>query len=351
MKILVTGGAGFIGSAVVRRLVSIEKCAAVNLDALTYAGRLDSLASIADAPGYAFEHADIRDAAAVAGIFARHQPDAVMHLAAESHVDRSIDRPGDFVTTNLVGTYTMLEAALRYRDDLPEGRCDGFRFLHVSTDEVYGDLGEGPPADESAAYRPSSPYAATKAGADHLARAWHRTYGLPAIVTNCCNNYGPYQFPEKLIPTMILAGLNGEPMPVYGDGRQVRDWLHVDDHAAALGAILRGGRPGETYNITGEAERRNIDVVEAICATLDELLPDAPYRPHSQLIRFVGDRPGHDFRYALDGGKLARDLRWRAPVGFEEGLRETVRWYVDNRDWWEPIRRGGHAGQRQGTAR
>jgi dTDP-glucose 4,6-dehydratase len=351
MKILVTGGAGFIGSAVVRRLVSVEKCAVVNLDALTYAGRLESLASISGAPGYAFEHADIRDASAVAGIFARHQPDAVVHLAAESHVDRSIDRPGDFVTTNLVGTYTMLEAALRHRDGLAAERRDGFRFLHVSTDEVYGDLDGGPAAREGDAYRPSSPYAATKAGADHLARAWQRTYGLPVIVTNCCNNYGPYQFPEKLIPAMILAGINGEPMPIYGDGLQVRDWLHVDDHAAALGAILRGGQAGETYNVTGAAERRNIDVVKAICAALDALLPDGPQRPHEQLIRFVDDRPGHDFRYALNGAKLAKVLKWRAPVGFEEGLRETVRWYIDHRAWWEPIRREGHTGQRQGKAR
>ena len=351
MKILVTGGAGFIGSAVVRRLVSAEGCAVVVLDALTYAGRLDSLAPVAGAPGYAFERADIRDAAAVAAIFARHEPDAVLHLAAESHVDRSIDRPDDFVTTNLVGTYTMLDAALRYRDGLPSDRRDGFRFLHISTDEVYGDLGDGPPASEGDAYRPSSPYAATKAGADHLAHAWHRTYGLPVIVTNCCNNYGPYQFPEKLIPTMILAGLHGEPMPVYGDGRQVRDWVHVDDHAAALAAILRRGRPGETYSVTGEAERRNIEVVKAICAALDALLPDPPHRPHEQLVRYVEDRPGHDTRYALDGGKLARELGWRAPTGFEAGLRATVRWYMENRAWWEAIRREGYTGQRQGKAR
>jgi dTDP-glucose 4,6-dehydratase len=350
MKILVTGGAGFIGSAVVRRLVAAERQSVVNLDALTYAGRLESLASVAGAPGYAFEHADIRDAPAVAAIFGRHQPDAVLHLAAESHVDRSIDRPGDFVTTNLVGTYTMLEAAARYRDALPAAR-DGFRFVHVSTDEVYGDIENGPAADERAPYRPSSPYAATKAGSDHLARAWHRTYGLPVIVTNCCNNYGPYQFPEKLIPTMILAGLNGEAMPVYGKGLNVREWLHVDDHAAALCAILRGGRPGETYNVATGTERRNIEVVTAICDALDDLCPDAPDRPHAKLIRFVEDRPGHDARYALDGAKLTADLGWRAAIGFDDGLRETVRWYIDNRAWWEPIRRDGHTGQRQGLAR
>jgi dTDP-glucose 4,6-dehydratase len=351
MKILVTGGAGFIGSAVVRRLITAEKCPVVNLDALTYAGRLDSLASVAGSPDYAFEHADVRDAPVVADIFDRHQPDAVLHLAAESHVDRSIDRPGDFVTTNLVGTYTMLEAALRYRDGLPAARRDGFRFLHVSTDEVYGDLADGTPADERARYRPSSPYAATKAGADHLARAWHRTYGLPVIVTNCCNNYGPYQFPEKLIPTVILAGLHDEPLPVYGEGLNVRDWLHVDDHAAALSLILRSGRPGETYNVTAQTERRNIDVVKAICAALDDLRPDAPHRPHEQLVRFVADRPGHDLRYALDGRKLSQELQWRPRVAFEDGLRETVRWYIENRAWWEPIRRAGHTGQRQGAAR
>ncbi len=351
MKILVTGGAGFIGSAVVRRLVTAESCTVVNLDALTYAGRPDSLAAVAGSPNYVFEHADIRDAPVVADIFKRHQPDAVLHLAAESHVDRSIDWPGDFVTTNLVGTYTMLEVALRYRDALPAGKRDGFRFLHVSTDEVYGDLADGAQADEGAPYRPSSPYAATKAGADHLARAWHRTYGLPVIVTNCCNNYGPYQFPEKLIPTMILAGLHGETLPVYGNGENVRDWLHVDDHAAALSLILRSGKPGETYNVTAQAERRNIDVVKAICAALDALRPDAPHCLHESLIQFVEDRPGHDLRYALDGGKLTHDLQWRPRVAFEDGLRETVRWYIENRAWWEPIRRAGHAGQRQGIAR
>jgi dTDP-glucose 4,6-dehydratase len=348
MKILVTGGAGFIGSAVVRRLISVEGCAVVNLDALTYAGNLASLAPVAGAPGYAFEHADIRNAPAVAGIFERHQPDAVLHLAAESHVDRSIDRPGDFVTTNIVGTYTLLDAALRYRDALPSGRREGFRFVHVSTDEVYGDLEDGAAADESAPYRPSSPYAATKAGADHLARAWRRTYGLPVIVTNCSNNYGPYQFPEKLIPTMILAGLHGEPLPVYGEGLNVRDWLHVDDHAAALCLILRQGRPGDSYNVTAECERRNIDVVQAICAALDALCPDAPHRPHAGLVRSVADRPGHDFRYALDGSKLARELKWRPRISFDEGLGDTVRWYIDNRAWWQPLRRAGHAGQRQG---
>ena len=300
---------------------------------------------------YTFEQADIRDAPAVADIFKRHQPDAVLHLAAESHVDRSIDRPGDFVTTNLVGTYTMLEAALRHRDTLPAGRRDGFRFLHVSTDEVYGDIEDGAPADERAPYRPSSPYAATKAGADHLARAWHRTYGLPVIVTNCSNNYGPYQFPEKLIPTMILAGMHGEPLPVYGDGLHVRDWLHVDDHAAALALVLRSGRPGETYNVTAQTERRNIDVVKVICSALDDLRSDAPHRPHEGLIQFVADRPGHDLRYALDGAKLTQALKWRPRVAFEDGLRETVRWYIENRAWWEPIRRAGHTGQRQGAAR
>ncbi len=350
MKVLVTGGAGFIGSAVVRHLVGEAGYAVVNLDALTYAGRVESVASVAADPSYAFEHADIRDAIALARVFEAHTPDAVLHLAAESHVDRSIDDPAAFIDTNVLGTYTLLEATLDYHRTLPAAKRDAFRFLHVSTDEVFGDLADGPPADEIAPYRPSSPYAASKAGSDHLVRAWHRTYGLPVIITNCCNNYGPYQFPEKLIPTMILAGLAGSPLPVYAGGENVRDWVHVEDHAQALLHVLHNGRPGETYNITGAAERRNIDVVKGICTALDAFLPDSPHRPHESLIEYVDDRPGHDFRYALDGEKLSRDLGWIPTRRFEEGLRDTVAWYLENKAWWEPIHRDVYQGQRQGQA-
>jgi len=351
MKILVTGGAGFIGSAVVRHLVQDVQASVVTLDKLTYAGRRESLADVMDSPRHAFEHADICDAAAVARIFDDHAPDAVMHLAAESHVDRSIDGPADFVQTNLVGTYTLLEAARAYCDALPAARRDGFRFLHVSTDEVYGDLGAGgAAADEDAPHRPNSPYAATKAGADHLARAWCRTYGLPVVTSNCCNNYGPYQFPEKVIPTMIVAALAGNPLPVYGDGRHERDWLHVDDHAEALHLILTQGAPGEVYNVGGGVVLRNIDLVRAICACLDTVLAESPHCPHESLIAFVEDRPGHDVRYAVDSGKLAKQLGWRARRDFNDGLRDTVQWYIDRRDWWEPISREVYGGERQGVA-
>ena len=350
MKILVTGGAGFIGSAVVRHLVQDVQASVVTLDKLTYAGRRESLADIMESPRHAFERADICDAAAVARIFNRHAPDAVMHLAAESHVDRSIDGPADFVQTNLVGTYTLLEAARAYHDGLPPARRGGFRVLHVSTDEVYGDLGaDGGAADETAPYRPNSPYAATKAGADHLARAWHRTYGLPVVISNCCNNYGPYQFPEKLIPTMILAALAGRPLPVYGDGQHERDWLHVADHAEALHLILTQGQPGEVYNVGGGMVLRNLELVRAICACLDMVMAGSPHCPHDKLIAFVEDRPGHDVRYAVDSGKLAAQLGWRARRNFKDGLRDTVQWYIDRRDWWEPIRREVYGGERQGV--
>ncbi|HAT36619.1 MAG TPA: dTDP-glucose 4,6-dehydratase [Rhodospirillaceae bacterium] len=347
MKILVTGGAGFIGSAVVRHLAGTLGCDVVNLDKLTYAGRLSSVAPVVDLPGYAFEQHDICDRAAVSRIFAEHTPDGVIHLAAESHVDRSIDRPTAFVETNVSGTFTMLEAAREYWQSLAAPAQEKFRFLHVSTDEVYGALGENGQFSEDSQYRPNSPYAASKAASDHFARAWHRTYGLPVLVTNCSNNYGPYQFPEKMIPTMVLAALEGRDLPVYGDGSNVRDWLHVEDHAAALYCVLTKGRPGEVYNVGGGSERRNLEVVEAICDALDELRPEAEHKPHRELIRFVSDRPGHDFRYAIDGSKLESELGWAPQRTFETGLTETVRWYLENPDWWEPIR-DEYDGHRQG---
>lgn len=347
MKILVTGGAGFIGSAVVRHLAGDLGVEVINLDKLTYAGRLSSVAPVVERPGYVFEREDICDRAAVERVFQAHAPDAVIHLAAESHVDRSIDGPAAFVETNVTGTFTMLEAAREYWGGLPAAAREKFRFLHVSTDEVYGALGEEGQFNEDSQYRPNSPYAASKAAADHFARAWHRTYGLPVIVTNCSNNYGPYQFPEKMIPTMILAGLEGRDLPVYGDGSNVRDWLHVEDHAAALHCVLTKGRPGEVYNIGGGAERRNLEVVEGICAALDEFAPESGHAPHRDLIRFVADRPGHDFRYAIDGSKLETELGWTPARSFEAGLTETVRWYLDNRAWWQPIREE-YDGHRQG---
>ena len=339
MKILVTGGAGFIGSAVVRHLVGDLGMSVVNLDKLTYAGGLESVAAVSDSDALAFEQVDISDRAAVERVFADHAPKAVMHLAAESHVDRSIDGPSAFVETNVNGTFTMLDTALAYWRGLSFKAQKEFRFLHVSTDEVYGALGGEGLFTEDSQYRPSSPYAASKAAADHFARAWHHTYGLPVVVTNCSNNYGPYQFPEKMIPTMVLAAIAGDRLPVYGDGSNVRDWLHVEDHAEALYTVLTKGRPGEVYNIGGDNERRNLEVVEAICAELDQLLLNSKNKPHRNLIEFVTDRPGHDFRYAIDGSKLERELGWSAKWKFEKGLTETVRWYLDNRDWWEPIQK------------
>jgi dTDP-glucose 4,6-dehydratase len=348
MKVLVTGGAGFIGSAVVRLLVGDLGIAVVNVDALTYAGNLDTVADVAHKPGYRFLHANICDAAAMADVFAREQPDAVMHLAAESHVDRSIDGPSAFIATNVVGTYTLLEAARAYWGTLPGARKDAFRFHHISTDEVYGSLGAEGLFTETTPYAPNSPYSASKAGADHLVRAWHHTYGLPVVTTNCSNNYGLYHFPEKLIPLVILNGLEGKPLPVYGTGANVRDWLHVEDHARALWCVLSTGRIGEVYNIGGNAERRNIDVVRDICTLLDELAPGD--RPRAELITFVTDRPGHDARYAMDTTKISRDLGWSPRETFESGLRKTVRWYLDNRPWWENLRRAGYAGERLGLS-
>jgi dTDP-glucose 4,6-dehydratase len=338
--VLVTGGAGFIGSAVVRTLIAETPAAVVTVDRLTYAGNLDSLEP-ARGDRHHLARVDICDAPAVADLLARHRPSAILHLAAESHVDRSITGPAEFVRTNVLGTYTLLEVVQRHWERLEGDERDRFRFLHVSTDEVFGSLGAEGRFSEESPYRPNSPYSATKAGSDHLVRAWHHTYGLPTLLTNCSNNYGPYQFPEKLIPLMILSALHGQPLPVYGEGLNVRDWLHVDDHVHALLAVLRSGRVGETYCIGGNSERRNIDVVRAICATLDELAPDAS-GPHERLVAYVADRPGHDLRYAVDAGKIARELGWRPSRTFEEGLRETVRWYLENRRWWERVRSGGY---------
>ena len=349
-KILVTGGAGFIGSAVVRQLVGAGHHV-INLDALTYAANLDNVASVAESGRYVLEQADICDAAAMADIFARHLPDAVIHLAAESHVDRSIDAPDAFIQTNIVGTHHLLQAARAHRDAQPSDRRDAFRFIHVSTDEVYGSLGAEGLFTEDTPYRPNSPYSASKAASDHLARAWFETYGLPVIITNCTNNYGPYQFPEKLIPLMILKGLRAERFPIYGKGENVRDWLYVEDHAAAIRLVLREGRPGRTYNIGGQCERANIDVVRALCALLDELAPRADGTPHADAMEFVDDRPGHDLRYAMDIGRIERELGWTPTMTFETGLRATVEWYLANREWWQRIESGVYRGARLGLAR
>ena len=352
MKILVTGGAGFIGSALVRYLISETGNEVINLDKLTYAGNLDSLLEVADSPCYRFEQADICSRESLDRIFTSHRPDAVIHLAAESHVDRSIDGPGDFVQTNLVGTYGMLEAGRAYWSGLTDTARSGFRFLHVSTDEVYGDLaGCDDLFREDTAYDPSSPYAATKAGSDHLVRAWGRTFKFPVLVTNCSNNYGPCQFPEKLIPHMILNALQGKPLPVYGDGRQIRDWLYVDDHARALYRVLIAGQPGETYNIGGLNEKMNIDVVQEICRILDELVTDKPtgVNRFAELITFVKDRPGHDERYAIDAGKISNDLGWSPAEDFASGIRKTVAWYLDNRQWWQRVVDGSYRLERIGT--
>jgi dTDP-glucose 4,6-dehydratase len=352
VKLLITGGAGFIGSAVVRRAVS-GGMAVVNVDKLTYAANLDNLRDVANAPGYAFERADIGDPRAMRRIFETHRPDAVMHLAAETHVDRSIDAPSAFVQTNVVGTSVLLEVSCAYLSSAPGETRRRFRFHHISTDEVYGSLGAEGHFTEDSRYRPSSPYSASKAASDMLVQAWGTTFGLPVIVSNCSNNYGPYQFPEKLIPTVILNAIAGEPIPVYGAGLNVRDWLFVDDHAAALLTIVQRGRVGETYNIGGDSEATNITLVHRLCAILDELRPER--RPghgsHADLITFVEDRPGHDFRYAIDSSKVKRHLGWTSSVTLEEGLRRTVVWYLENAWWWQGIRERGFAGERLGLRR
>jgi dTDP-glucose 4,6-dehydratase len=350
VKILVTGGAGFIGTSVVRHLLG-EGDSVVNLDKLTYAGSNPPLGKLGEGGRYVLEVADVVDRDAVARIFAQHKPDAVMHLAAETHVDRSIDGPGDFIHSNLVGTFIMLEAARAYWRGLDDPARTHFRFHLISTDEVFGSLEPGTSADEAARYQPNSPYAASKAGADHLARAWHRTYDLPVVATNCSNNYGPWQFPEKLIPLVILNALAGKKLPIYGAGANIRDWLYVGDHAAALALVLRRGRVGETYNIAGGEERANLAIVQEICAILDDELPQAAHRPHENLIEFVTDRPGHDLRYAVDDRKLRRELGWKPKESLATGLRRTVRWYIDNRSWWEPIRDGLYRGERLGQIR
>jgi dTDP-glucose 4,6-dehydratase len=348
-KVLVTGGAGFIGSAVCRLLVGELGVAVLNVDKLTYAANLASLKVVDNDPRYCFQQADIGDRVTIAAALARFAPDAILHLAAESHVDRSIDGPGEFIATNISGTYALLEAALDYWRALPPKRAARFRFHHVSTDEVFGSLGPIGRFSELSRYEPNSPYAASKAASDHLVRAWHETFGLPTVMTNCSNNYGPYHFPEKLIPLAILKALHGEEIPVYGTGDNIRDWLYVDDHARALHAVLTEGRPGESYNIGGDGERTNLAVVTAICVLLDELMPQSPHRPHAQLITFVADRPGHDRRYAMDAAKIARELGWRPRETFESGLRKTVAWYLDNRWWWEPIWSQRYRGARLGT--
>lgn len=350
MRILVTGGAGFIGSAVSRRIIDETGHRALVFDKLTYAGNLASLSSIAQNSRYSFRKGDICDAGLVTAALSDFQPDVIMHLAAESHVDRSIDGPGEFIQTNVVGTYVLLQAALGYWRNLPADRRDKFRFHHISTDEVFGSLGETGFFTEGTPYAPSSPYSASKASSDHLVRAWHHTYGLPTVLTNCSNNYGPYHFPEKLIPLTIINAFEGRPLPVYGLGDNVRDWLFVEDHAEALLLVAQNGAPGANYNIGGCNERRNIEVVEAICDLVDELSPSGDGGSRRRLITFVADRPGHDQRYAIDVSRIRDDLGWRPRHSFESGLRKTVEWYLANRDWWEAIRLNSYDGERMGAA-
>jgi dTDP-glucose 4,6-dehydratase len=348
-RFLVTGGAGFIGSAVVRHLMEETSHEVCVVDKLTYAGNLDNLASVASNSRYSFKHSDICDAPAMHQICGSFQPDIIMHLAAESHVDRSIDGPGAFIETNVMGTYVLLQCARYYWESLaPVGQAR-FRFHHVSTDEVFGSLGGQGLFLETSPYQPNSPYSASKASSDHLVRAWHHTYGLPAVISNCSNNYGPYHFPEKLIPLTILNALEGKPIPIYGDGCNIRDWLYVEDHARALVQIAVSGRVGENYNVGGASEKTNLEVVHGICQLMDEMVPDGAGEPHERLITNVADRPGHDRRYAIDAGKIKRELGWQARETFDTGLRKTVRWYLDNSHWWKRIRSGLYRGERLGT--
>lgn len=354
MRILVTGGAGFIGSAVIRHIIESTNDEVVNVDKLTYAGNLESLTVVDSNPRYSFEQADICDSSSMQRIFSTYQPDVVMHLAAESHVDRSIDGPAAFIETNILGTYTLLEAARSYWNDLEVETKKKFRFHHISTDEVYGDLeGTEDLFTETTSYEPSSPYSASKASSDHLVRAWLRTFGLPVIVTNCSNNYGPHHFPEKLIPLIILNAIDGKPLPVYGDGLQIRDWLFVEDHARALYKVVTEGRVGETYNIGGHNEKANIEVIKTICTLLEELVPNKPegLAQYQDLITYVKDRPGHDVRYAIDASKIERELGWTPIESFESGIRKTVEWYLSNNSWWQRVLDGSYTLERLGVGK
>lgn len=349
--VIVTGGAGFIGSAVIRHLINNTDNTVINVDVLSYAGNLESLESVSDSPRYFFEHADIRDRVSMDRIIKKYKPDAVMHLAAESHVDRSIDGPAEFIETNIIGTYTLLEATRQYWQGLHDPSIkDNFIFHHISTDEVFGSLGTEGLFTESSCYQPNSPYSASKASSDHLVRAWHHTFCLPVVITNCSNNYGPYQFPEKLIPLVILNAIEGKPLPVYGKGDNIRDWLFVDDHARALHCILENGQIDETYNIGGHNELTNIEVVRKICQLLDEMLPDSCFRPHENLISYVEDRPGHDQRYAIDARKIEKELGWKPEETFDSGLKKTVKWYLHNRSWCEHVKDGSYRGERLGVS-
>ena len=350
MKIIVTGGAGFIGSAVIRHIIKNTNNQVLNIDKLTYAGNLESLVNVENNPRYSFKKIDICDAEAVGHAFNDFQPDLIMHLAAESHVDRSIDGPAEFINTNIVGTYTLLEAARKYWQSLDDSKKSTFRFHHISTDEVYGDLeGTTDLFTETTPYAPSSPYSASKASSDHLVRAWYRTYGLPVVITNCSNNYGPYHFPEKLIPLVILNALDGKPLPIYGQGDQIRDWLYVEDHARALYKVVTEGAIGETYNIGGHNEKQNIEVVKTICAILDELQPQSNSQPYESLITFVTDRPGHDVRYAIDATKIKNDLGWTPEETFDSGIRKTVEWYLNNLEWCRRVQDGSYQRERLGV--